>query len=252
MENKDFDSLVAAQASNWNETERQILSYLLANQRTVSTMSVQAVAAATYTSPSSVMRVSKKLGFSGFAELKYYLRSQIAGQQVAVPRSRLELQAQDIQSTIAHLRQQDFDPLAQHILDAGTVYCIGTGMAQRNALREFAKSLLNNGIRAVQISDLTEFLLVVPLMQPDDVVVLASLSGETKEYVDIPERLKLRNIPLLAVTRTGPNRMAQAARWNVQYSATAIQAEWHPGKYYSFVGLSIVLDYLVRYIMDCR
>lgn len=252
MENNDFDSLVAAQSEKWNDTERQILSYLLANQQEVTTKSVQAVAAETYTSPSSVMRVSKKLGFSGFAELKYYLRSQVEGGKIAVPRSRVDLQLQDINATLASLQRQDFDLLAQHILDAGTVYCIGTGMAQRNAMREFAKSLLNNGIRAVQISDLKEFLLVVPLMKPTDLVVLASLSGETKDFVDIPARLSLRNIPLLAVTRQGKNRMGSSARWHLQYAASPMQTEWHSGPYYSFVGMSIVLDYLVRYIMDCR
>lgn len=244
--------MVAAHSGSWNETERTILSYLLNHQSEVMQLSVQAVAAKTYTSPSSVMRVSKKLGFSGFAELKYYLRAQSAGEQPEKPCSRVELQAQDIKATIQGLYHQDLEPLAQQILDAGTVYCIGTGMAQRNAMIEFSKSLLNNGIRAVEISDLTEFLLVVPLMQPTDLVVLASLSGETKEYVEIPQRLALRGIPVVAVTRQGMNSMAKAARWNLQYSATPIHAEWHSGSYYSFVGLSIVLDYLVRYLMDCR
>ncbi len=248
----NLDAIVAAHHGSWNETERTIMAYILANQQEVARSSVQAVAARTFTSPSSVMRLTKKLGFSGFAELKFFIRNSLDDGTSRAPVDRIELQRKDIDATLAHLGRVDLEPLVRAILDARSVFCLGTGFAQRNAIKEFSKSLLTNGIHSVVVPDLTELRVTLPMMQPGDVVVLASLSGNTPEYAELPDQLALRGVHTIAVTRLDNNIMAARSKWNIHYCATPIDADWHSGEFHSFVGLTIALDYLVRYVMNCR
>lgn len=248
----DLDSVVAAHHGAWNETERGILSYILSHQQEVAGSSVQAVAQRTFTSTSSIMRLTKKLGFSGFAELKYFLRSCLAEAEPEAGTDLLAAQREDLQSTLEHLERVEIEPIIQRIHEAGSVYCLGTGFAQRTAVSEFSKSLLTNGRSSSVIPDLTELRVGLPMMRTGDLMVLVSLSGNTPEYARIPQMLAARGIPTLAVTRLGGNQMATDARWNVHYSASPVTLPWHPGPFYSFIGLNLALDYLVRRYMSYR
>ncbi|VDG18930.1 MurR/RpiR family transcriptional regulator [Lactobacillus plantarum] [Lactiplantibacillus mudanjiangensis] len=57
-----------------NETEEAIISYIKANQETVSHMSIGKLATATYVAPNAITRLCKKLSYDGFVALKLALR----------------------------------------------------------------------------------------------------------------------------------------------------------------------------------
>lgn len=248
----DLDSVAAAHHGAWNETERSILAYLLQHQREVAESSVHRVAERTFTSASSVMRLTKKLGFSGFAELKYFIRTSLAEASPGEGVDLLAAQREDLEATMAQLERVDLEPIVRRIHESSAVYCLGTGFAQRTAVSEFSKSLLTNGKSSSVIPDLTELRVGLPMMKPEDLMVLVSLSGDTPDYAEIPQMLALRGIPTLAVTRLSSNRMSAQSQWSVHYCASPITLPWHPGPFYSFVGLNLTLDHLVRRYMIYR
>lgn len=55
------------------ETEEKVLNYMIENIDEVNKMGVRGVAKNNYTSTSTIMRLAKKLGYSGFLELQYNL-----------------------------------------------------------------------------------------------------------------------------------------------------------------------------------
>ena len=55
-----------------NDTEQQILSYLEFHSDQILDIRIQKVAEDNYTSTSTVFRLAKKMGFSGYKELTYY------------------------------------------------------------------------------------------------------------------------------------------------------------------------------------
>ena len=56
-----------------NESDNQILKYIYGRGTDICNMSVQQFAAEVSCAPSSVIRFCRKIGFSGFSELKYAL-----------------------------------------------------------------------------------------------------------------------------------------------------------------------------------
>lgn len=67
----DLSKLTAGKTLTSLETD--ILTYIVEHITDIQDMGVRAVARETYTSPASVIRLSKKLGFTGFTDMYYSL-----------------------------------------------------------------------------------------------------------------------------------------------------------------------------------
>ena len=63
------------QGKNLTDTERTVLEYILDHLDTVQTEGVRGVARANYTSTSTIMRLARKMDYSGFVDMCYKLRS---------------------------------------------------------------------------------------------------------------------------------------------------------------------------------
>ncbi|MPV52472.1 hypothetical protein GCO27_05210 [Corynebacterium sp. zg331] len=173
----NLDSIVAATQGTWNNTEHDILAYLLTHQAEAANASMQQIAQRTYISTSSVMRLAKRLGFSGFAEMKYFIRTSLWEAAERDAPDPVALQQQDLLGTLTHLESTATDPIVQRLYESNTVYCLGTGSSQRLTASEFAKSLMANGKQATVITDLTEMKVSLPMMKANDTLVLVSLGG---------------------------------------------------------------------------
>ncbi len=136
----DLQDVVNANQHRFSETEREILAFMLENEEFVAESTINSLAHKTYTSTSSIIRLTKKLNFSGFAELKYFIKSSLNRSEPFNPRF-IESGREDIQRTYDYLEHMELSGLLKRIHEARTVYCFGTGYAKRNAVQEFAKSM---------------------------------------------------------------------------------------------------------------
>lgn len=67
----DINKLI--QGKNLTEIEVHVLKYIIKNIDTVLQKGVREIAKENYTSPSTVIRLSKKLGYTGFVDMYYQL-----------------------------------------------------------------------------------------------------------------------------------------------------------------------------------
>lgn len=79
----EFFNRIVENTNQLSKSDNEILSYCIRNSATVSHMKVQEVAAALYTSPASIIRFCKKIGFSGFSEFKAQLRMETRQEETA-------------------------------------------------------------------------------------------------------------------------------------------------------------------------
>lgn len=245
----DLQSLVNAHQHRFSETEREILAFMLENEEFVAESTISSLAHKTFTSTSSIIRLTKKLDFSGFAELKYFVKNSLANAQPKNP-DFVSSGKDDILKTLQNLEHTDLTPILEKIHQAKTVYLFGTGYAQRNAIQEFAKSLLACGKFTHVIPAKSEFAGSTSVMTAQDVVVIVSLSGNTDSVVETVRALSLRKIPMVAVTAQSVNFMASTADHALHYESTPTRLPASKNAYHSFVALSVLLDYVVRQYMD--
>lgn len=66
-----------------NETDQQVLNYIIQNSDQMIYLSTRDIAKATYTNPMIISRLSKKLGFKGYDDLKYHIGDFIETYHIA-------------------------------------------------------------------------------------------------------------------------------------------------------------------------
>ena len=239
---------VRSQKIHLSGTEREILSFILAEQEFVSDSTVSAVARRTFTSTSSVIRLTQKLGFAGFAELKFFIKNSLS-RPMPSSQDLVETLRADVNATFDSLDNANLEPIVSALYQARTLYCFATGYAQRLAAKEFAKTLVSCKKFAPVLPTVHELRSSVDVMGPEDLVVFISLSGATEGLGDVIEDLRLRGIPVLCVAARTDGYIAQGADWTLTYTSTPTMTEFNSGLFHSFAGLTIVLDYVARLLL---
>lgn len=229
-----------------SELDQDILKYILNHLDIVKDMGIVELGDEVHVSKSTILRLTKKLGFSGFSEFKYYLRHDMNLKPIKQG-NILEMQTQDIARTLDHLMQMDCSDILSQLHEASIIYCYGTGFSQRKMIEGFTSQMLHIGKRIIIIPSKTELDMSMPMITHDDFVIFISLSGETEEVKVNIDELKIRGIKQLAITAEGDNYFRRQADYALTYATGAI---YIPKSHYriarSFVGLSVVLDYLFR------
>ena len=218
----DLQDVVNANQHRFSDTERDILAFMLENEEFVAEATINSLAHKTYTSTSSIIRLTKKLNFSGFAELKYFIKSSLTKSEPYNPRF-IESGREDILRTYDYLEHMELSGLLRKLHTARTIYCFGTGYAQRNAVQEFAKSMQVCGKFCHVIPARNEFESTMSAMNQDDVVILVSFSGQTENMREHVKMLALRKIPMIAITAIGVNFMSSYAEYSLHYQTTPTQ-----------------------------
>ena len=71
-----FEERVLQQEFTLNDTDDLIVDYIRKNKANLEHLSIQKVAEDLYLVPNSIMRLCKKLGYKGFAEMKFLVNKR--------------------------------------------------------------------------------------------------------------------------------------------------------------------------------
>lgn len=238
--NNNYDEL--------NQNDKDILSYILSNKNEVSDMTITSLANLTLTSKSTIMRLAKKLEYSGYSELKYDLQYQIPKNNIEERQSFTSLQEIDIEQTRKLFDQMNIMPLLKKLYSANRIFCYGTGWGQMDVLSDFSRSMVNHGKFPILLSHTTELGTASKSMDENDIVIIVSLSGEIKEAKNAMESLILRHVPILSITDLRNNKFASIADYNLYFQTNSIE---HSGEEItSLIPLYIITDLIFRSYTD--
>lgn len=242
----NLENLVHQYHKNLNDLDRVVIQYIMNHTDTISNMSIVDVANATHVSKSSVLRTTKRLGFSGYSEFKYFLRQANKPEEVEQETNILVKQKNDIMQTLVNLGAYDLEPIYQSMNQAETIYCFGTGHTQQHAMSEFSKMMFHMEKKVMIIPSKNELDMVMPMITENDLIVIASLSGETEEVKQNLTTLKFRNVPVLTITAMGDNFFARNSTYHLNYYCEFFTIGARKVYAQSLIGLNVLVDYLLR------
>lgn len=233
-----------------SDTERTILTYLSQHEDEVVDATVSTIARATFSSTASVIRLAQKLGFAGFAELKFFVKNSRAHSSFDTVELLDAARADTVTTIDELLGGPDISAPLRLIHDARIIYLCATGYSQRLAAKEFMKSLINYGYFAVLIPSRLELDNGITAITSEDVLIVLSLSGATPGYEPILANLRARSVPVICLAAHTTGYIAQASDHVLTYKATPIAlGPRHKKDFVSLLGLSILLDYLTRSLL---
>ena len=204
------------QVRTLNELETATFNFILSNLSSIDKMSVRQLAQAVHVSTATVMRMTRKLGFEGWVELKYYLKNQ--NQLTEIPVNyyenllQLDLFLRKITSKEAGRKLEEAVKL---IREARYIIFIG------------ARYFTNIGLESYAISD--PYQAVKGKGAPDVLSIVLSASGETDKIIE--RVVKLREeapAKIISITNHPETTLSKLSNINLTYGFQTEYSAYDP------------------------
>lgn len=219
-----------------SKKEKAVAKLILDFPKETTEMSIEQLALASGSSASSVVRLCKTIGVSGYKEMCRTIAAELAvtgGNGItysdirpndsieAIARSVAANNAQSIENTLSMM---DFAVLEKTIaaMDAAKridFYGVGiSGIVAMDANNKFLrinKTSMHSPDPHVQI-------LMAATLMPGDVAVFISYSGETKDTLEAADLAKKAGATTIAITHFGKNSLSDRADINLHISTSEV------------------------------
>lgn len=211
---------------NLTKNEQIIADYIIEHKYQLKNLSTRDIALATYTSSAGVIRLAKKLSYSGFNELKEDYLSELdyinqhfkeidanfpftANQSIMDIAEIMSTLMQETARDTLHLIKHDPLMKATRILQqSSTIYFYAT--SGNFLLAQNFKLKMNRIGKKVEVDDLdTPYSSL--LITPNDCAIIISYSGQTPSLIRIDKNLKNKKIPVIVITSIGENTLSESA-----------------------------------------
>ncbi len=200
----------------FNETEEDIADYLLAHREGIMELSIQKIASELYIAPNSIMRFAKKLGYSGFAELKFTVGNEGKFGKKTLSRQLMELLPQNIVKTLDLIEEPVLEKVAAVMRKAGC--CIFAGVGDS----EYFCEMLGKNLRCIDYKvqyyhQIHDMIYAVEHGDAGDALVIISARGENQRLVALARRGKEKGMKVVSLTHMCENPLALAADYRLYF-----------------------------------
>lgn len=183
--------------------EEQVLEYIIENIENVMDIGVRGVASANFTSTSTIMRLSKKLGFTGFVDMIYNISPLINSKNTGIREEVSPLIGTDIAFLSQYIEEKQVNKFIKYLVNRKGKYIFIYALGFSKIVGEyFNKKMLGIGIKSILIDSIGSF---ENNLEDMDMLIVISKSGETKEVLDKVKAAKENNKLVVSFTKEVEN-----------------------------------------------
>lgn len=229
-------------------SEQKVFTYIYANQQKVIKMKINDLAKETFTSKTVIINLSQKLGFEGFSDLKYYLKSNNStDDDIRVLEDLQYGLKQNIEKTFVVIEADLYKKISREVIESKTVYVFarGTSKAAGYYLNHI---LLTLGIKCIFVKDYNLLTLVGSTLESDELVILISLSGNTEKILEVANIAKVKGCRTIAITSFGNNELSKISDYTLHCVSNDTETKFNDS--ISRIGMFIVIEMLVNSIKE--
>ncbi|HEY4537874.1 MAG TPA: MurR/RpiR family transcriptional regulator [Erysipelothrix sp.] len=213
---------IKANQAHFTNTEKKIATYIIDHKVEVLMMSVQELASAVKTSPAAIIRFSKKVGYSGFSELKLALaqdRSQESPEdfdEVITASDSLKTMIKKVEyenkstftKTYKLLNESVFSEAVEKIKNARRVYLVGLG-GSGIVCEDLYQKFVRVNLDVVYFQDFHLLMSSLTFASEEDVCIAISYSGETREVVAAQMQAVERKATTIGISQLGASSLSK-------------------------------------------
>ena len=237
----------------YTDTESKIAKYILENKDFVITSSAQKVAKEINTSAAALVRFSKRIGYSGFTELKLELAKSNDDvdpddfDNIIRDNDNLELLAKKVkyknietfENTYKLINICDLKKVLNWIDKAEKIFLFGIGGSSLICEDLYQKLVRINKPVMFQ-RDLHLGVSALSHASNNDVVITASYSGETEEVIKVQRQAKKMGLKTVCITQTGRTTLDRYS--DISFKVPKEEAELRLGSISSRFSMLIISD----------
>ncbi len=223
----DFYNTISINTDKLNKNETMVLNFCLKNPTQVKKMKINDLAESTYTSPASIVRFCKKLGFSGFAEFKASLS---LNDKLSNDNTNYDADIdspnlfKDITKSIELINEKLIDDVIEILHKANRIEFFGEG-SSRFVCSEVAKKFRTIGKTAFNYDDNSMMYISASSLTENDVIFAISMSGETTQILKALNIAKGKGTKIISLTDIGNNTQAKLSDKSLFITSTSFSRD---------------------------
>lgn len=213
---------------SFSKSEKLIANYIIAHSSSVQSMTITTLAEECGVGEATITRFCRKLGFSGYSNLKLSLAKSLTYNSTHAPTLEsfgeitqddslqsmcLKIYNSENEALLQTLKSIDLDTITSAVdllSKASQVHCYGQGGSSIIAMMAWGRFITDSSkFHWVQDSHLQAITLA--LLQPNDVILYFSYSGATGELLEDIVLAKQRGVKIILVTRFSKSPLAKHA-----------------------------------------
>lgn len=237
--------------------EKKINKFIMANLDRIMYMNTYEIAEQCDTSQASVVRFAKKLGYSGFPELKVDFGKEIGrreakdkisftyedisenGEIFENIKNVININTRIIEDTYSSIDVKVIEKTVKAIKKARKVMIVGAGYSGIIA-KDLEYKLLELGINVIFQNDFHTLLTIIPTLNEEDILFVISQSGRTTDIYCLVKEAKKRKIKIIAVTQTSDNPIKELA--DIQITTVVEKNNFRSTSLYSRISQLTIID----------
>lgn len=240
-----LDELIKNQYRNLNETEKEILKYLLASVQTLKDLNIKQVAEYTYCQPNTIVRMAKKMGFTGYTDLKHAILYSLEEPHKQQQLNHEQLY-KDINQTQGLVNRELIKTIADLIINKQKLCIFGIG-ASRLSADIFSSRLSFLGISTITFIDQHAMFFYANRMQPGALCLAISYTGEQKGIITPTVLAKSRGATIISLTGISDNELARLSDYQLFFKSSPLY--FNGADVTSRIPADIILDHLFNEIL---
>ena len=246
-----LEELVHINYDRLNEGDLEIWEYIFNHKKECAGMTIEQCAAMCNVSRTTILRFAKKLNLSGYTEFKYLLKAETAVAENAAGENGIDISqlAHNFIRLLEDLPSRDYQTFNELMDAARRVFLVPSGHTQSVAVMELQNLLTVHTAKTTVVADSRSRRgAMLNTVQPSDLVMFVSQSGENEMLQEIARELKWKKVPIITFTQVKSNPMAQLADLPIYYPVRVFPGIGERG-YTSIGSLYVVIEfYLANYI----
>ncbi len=198
-----------------NDTDDQIINYIQLNKELVIKQSIQKTAEALYTVPNTIVRLSKKLGYASFSEMKFELKyelSQSHQDNQTLPKHL----PQSVLKTCQLIDQSKVQRVADIICQAKEVLFLGLG-ENKPICEIFGNNLTCVDIPHSYCKHRHEMMYRSKHVTSKHVCIAISVRGESPDIIEAAKLAKENGATLITLTHFSKSTLTEIGDINLYF-----------------------------------
>lgn len=196
--------------------ERGLVDYILSDPDGAADIDIHQLARVSYCSPSTIVRLCRKLGFQGYRDMRRQLVCELAVRHKNTEQKAQRLERSDrmedvirqttygnitsLEQSMQLIEPETMARCVELLAGCDTVLLFGLGASWLVAQDAYLK-FLRIGKRCVCCGDIHSQYLMARSAKSADAAIVVSYSGCTEEMIRIARELQAQGVPIIAVTR---------------------------------------------------
>lgn len=213
MDSAQLQAMLREKMDQMPNKARRVVEYLLSNTREAAFLSIGEVAEKLDVSKAQLVRVSRMVGFDGYADLKDSLQnsvlehvnptallSKIMKNRQDLPEEILRMEHANLDDTWNQLKPQNIVKFCEMVRQANMVYCMGWGISSLVAESLYTR-LMEMGIRSSLMKRGSVALIEqARTVTKGDIVVVCELPSYVIEVTESIERVSANGASVITIT----------------------------------------------------